>query len=175
MAVGFAGEQWDLLDKRRGMVLRLDGKRGQRDRSAVPQYRKGELMKKRIGIWIGIAVLLLIFIIPYIRVEILSINAEEKLASFDLSCFDNVYCEGTPRVYDCKIYSYQEQKKAKVLYVLEDCEYGVMVDMVWDDDKNCWEDAGGRVMWTVHGGSAQEFYWPLYYADKLYHWDFSFD
>ncbi len=113
------------------------------------------------------AVLLLVFAIPYAKVEILTINAKEKLAQFDLSCFDNVYCEGTPAVYDCKIYSYREGKSAKALYVLGDCEFGVMVKLEWNQTSACWELVDARNMWTIHGGSAQEFYWPLYYARQL--------
>ena len=139
-------------------------------RATQGEQRKKEVAKKkRKFLLIGVVVLFFVLVvIPYINVEILSINAEEKLASFDLSCYDNIYCEGTPLVYDCKIYSYQERKKAKVLFVLEDCEFGLMADLEWNNEKNCWEDAGGRLMWTVHGGSAQEFYWPLYYGDKLW-------
>ena len=73
-------------------------------------------MKKRTAFWKKLGVFFLIFvIIPYAKVEILSINAEEKLEDFDITCFDNIYCEGTPRVYDCKIYSYYEKKSTKVL------------------------------------------------------------
>lgn len=125
-------------------------------------------MKKKYGLWIAVGVLVLLFVLPYAKVEILTINAEEKLKSFDISCFDNVYCEGTPEVYDCKIYSYWKENRAKVLYVLGDCEFGVMVELKWNHDRDCWELARGQNMWTVHGGSAQEFYWPLYYGDKLY-------
>ena len=126
-------------------------------------------MKKSVLFWgCMAAILLFLLIIPYLKVEILTINAEEKLEAFDISCFDNIYCEGTPRVYDRKIYSYQEKKNAKVLYVLGDCEFGVMVNLVWNDHDNCWDLADTRNVWTVHGGSAQEWYWPIYYVDKLF-------
>ena len=125
------------------------------------------MKKMRCALWITVGVLL-VFVFPYAKVEILTVNAEEKLAQFDLSCFDNVYCEGTPTVYDCKIYSYRKEETAKVLYVLGDCEFGVLVDLEWNDSKECWELADGRNVWSTHGGNAQEFYWPLYYADKVY-------
>lgn len=125
------------------------------------------MKKKRYTLWIAVGLLLLVVVFPYAKVEILTINAEEKLKSFDISCFDNVYGEGTPEIYDCKIYSYSEKKQAKVLYVLGDCEFGVMVELEWNQQNDCWELVGGQNMWTVHGGSAQEFYWPLYYGDKL--------
>ena len=127
------------------------------------------MKKKRYVLWIIVAALLLVFVFPYAKVEILSANAEEKLESFDLSCLDNVYCVGTPKVYDCKIYSYRKQANAKVLYVLGECEYGVMIELEWDHTNGCWEVVDGRNVWTIYGGSAQEFYWPLYYADKLFH------
>lgn len=126
------------------------------------------MKKKQRALWIAVAVLLLVFVFPYARVELLSINAEKKLEDFDITCFDNVYCEGTPAVYDCKIYHYWKEHYAKVLYILGDCEFGVMIELKWDQTNACWEIAGGKTMWTVYGGSAQEFYWPLYYADKLY-------
>lgn len=126
-------------------------------------------MKKKWYIFFSIAVvLLLFFVIPYAKVEILTINAAEKMESFDISCWDNIYCEGTPRIYDQKIYSYRQQKDARVLYVLGDCEFGVMADLKWNHADSCWELVEYKTMWTVYGGSAQEFYWPLYYADKLY-------
>lgn len=125
------------------------------------------MKKKRYALWIAVGLFLLVFVLPYAKVEILTVNAEEKLRSFDISCFDNVYCEGTPEIYDCKIYSYSEKKQAKVLYVLGDCEFGVMVKLEWNQQNDCWELVDGRNMWTVHGGNAQEFYWPLYYGDKL--------
>ncbi len=125
-------------------------------------------MKKRQCLWIAVVVLLIVFVLPYTYVEILSINAEKKLEDFDLSCFNNVYCEGTPEVYDCKIYSYQKEKSVKVLYVFGDCEFGVMVDLEWDPTNACWELVDGRNMWTTHSGSAQEFYWPLYYPSKVF-------
>lgn len=125
-------------------------------------------MKKKYGLWIAVGVLMLLFVLPYAKVEILTVNAAEKLKAFDISCFDNVYCAGTPEVYDCKIYSYHKEKRAKVLYVLGDCEFGVMVELTWNHDADCWELEDGRNMWTVHGGNAQEFYWSLYYGDKLY-------
>ena len=126
-------------------------------------------MKRKCHVlWIVVGIFVLVFALPYAKVEFLSINAEEKLNSFDTSCFDNVYCQGTPKIYDCKIYAYKKENSAKVLYVLGDCEFGVMVDLKWKNDTQCWELADGRNMWSVHGGSAQEFYWPLYYADKLF-------
>lgn len=126
-------------------------------------------MKKKWYVFcIVVAFLLLIFVFPYTKVEILTINAEEKLESFDISCFDNIYGEGTPNVYDCKIFSYRKEKRAKALYVLGDCEFGVMVKLKWNHSNSCWEIEDKQTMWTVHGGSAQEFYWPLYYADKAY-------
>lgn len=128
------------------------------------------MKKKWYALWIIVVVLLLVFVAPYAKVEILTINAEEKLAQFDVSCFDNIYCEGTPAIYDCKIYSYQKEKNAKVLYVLGDCEFGVLVDLEWNESKECWELADGRNVWSTHGGNAQEFYWPLYYANKVFPW-----
>ena len=126
-------------------------------------------MKKTRYLLFGIIVVfLLLLVIPYAKVEILSVNAAEKLESFDVSCWDNIYCEGTPQVYDQKIYSYRQQKDARVLYVLGDCEFGVMADLEWNQSDRCWELMEFKTMWTVHGGSAQELYWPLYYADKLY-------
>lgn len=125
---------------------------------------------RRYALGIIIGILVLVFAIPYATVEILSINAEKKLESFDISCFDNVYCEGTPEVYDCKIYSYRKDEQAKVLYVFGDCEFGVMVKLEWNQTKHCWELVDGRNLWSVHGGSAQEFYWPLYYGDELFRW-----
>ena len=125
-------------------------------------------MRKHAVCLVLIVLFLLVFVIPYAKVEILSIDAEEKLESFDLSCFDNVYCEGTPAVYDCKIYSYSKEKCAKVLYVLGNCEFGVMVDLKWNHSKHCWEIENGQTVWTIYGGSAQEFYWPLYYGDKVF-------
>ncbi len=124
--------------------------------------------KKWIFLWFILGFVFLFIVFPYAKVELLSINAEEKLKSFDISYFDNVYCEGTPKVYDCKIYSYQREKAAKALYVLGDCEFGVMVELTWNQQRDCWEFADGKTMWTIYGGSAQEFYWPLYYGDKLY-------
>lgn len=126
------------------------------------------MKKNKRGLWLIIGALILIFVIPYARVEILSIDAPRKLASFDLSWFDNVYCEGTPEVYDCKIYAYSQERYAKVLYVLGDCEFGVMVELEWNHSDGCWEFVNGRDVWTIYGGSAQEFYWPLYYGGKLY-------
>ena len=67
-------------------------------------------MKKRYAIWFVIGVLLLLIVFPYAKVEFLTINADKKLESFDISYFDNVYCEGTPKIYDCKIYSYQKDR-----------------------------------------------------------------
>lgn len=125
------------------------------------------MKKKWYALCIIVGFVVFFFIFPYAKVEILSIDAEEKLESFDISSFDNVYCEGTPQVYDRKIYAYRNEEYAKVLYVLGECEFGVMVELMWNDDRDCWEKYDGRVMWTVHGGSAQEFYWPLYYADEL--------
>lgn len=113
-------------------------------------------------------VLLLIFVFPYVKVECLSNNADKKLERFDISCFDNIYCEGTPNVYDCKIYEYCEKKCARVLYVFGNCEFGVMVNLEWDHNNSCWKLVDSKNMWSVHGGSAQEFCWPLYYADKVY-------
>jgi len=126
------------------------------------------MYRKWLTVGIIVGLVLLIFVIPYAKVEILSINAEEKLKSFDISYFDNVYCEGTPKIYDCKIYEYNKEQYAKALYVLGDCEFGVMLELQWNRDRSCWEFLRGQNVWTVHGGSAQEFYWPLYYADKLY-------
>ena len=114
--------------------------------------------------------LVLILALPYVKVEILSIKAAEKLEAFDISCFDGVYCEGTPEVYDCKIYAYSKENHAKALYVFGDCEFGVMVDLEWNQSKRCWELVDGRNVWSAHGGSAQEFYWPLYYGGKLLPW-----
>lgn len=125
-------------------------------------------MKKKYGLWIAVGIFMLIFVLPYAKVEILTVNAEEKLKAFDISCFDNVYGAGTPEVYDCKIYSYWKENRAKALYILGDCEFGVMVELKWNHDENCWELESARNMWTIHGGNAQEFYWPLYYGDKLY-------
>ncbi len=126
------------------------------------------MKKKRYTLWLVISLILVIFVFPYAKVELLSINAEKKLERFDLSCFDNVYCEGTPKVYDCKIYSYLKEKRATALYVFGDCEFGVMVKLEWNNNNHCWELVDGRNMWSVYGGSAQEFYWPLYYADQVY-------
>lgn len=111
--------------------------------------------------------IVIFFIVPYAKVEILSTNSEEKLGSFDISCFDNVYGEGTPEIYDQKIYEYRKERYAKALFVLGECEFGVMVELSWNSDRDCWELEDYQTMWTVHGGSAQEFYWPLYYADEL--------
>ena len=126
------------------------------------------MKKKWYALWIVVGSIVIFFIFPYAKVEILTIDAEEKLESFDISCFNNVYCEGTPEVYDRKIYAYKKEKYAKVLYVLGECEFGVMVELKWNDERACWEFEDCRNMWTVHGGSAQELYWPLYYADKAY-------
>lgn len=126
------------------------------------------MKKKWYVLWIIVAFLVLFFVFPYAKVEILSRNAEEKLSAFDISCFDNVYCEGTPQVCDQKIYAYREEEYAKVLYVLGECEFGVMVELKWNADRDCWELADSINLWSTHGGSAQEFYWPLYYADKLF-------
>lgn len=126
------------------------------------------MKRKRHIVWIVIGILVIALVLPYVVVEIQSIDAEQKLASFDLSCFDNVYGEGTPEVYNRKIYSYYEGKCAKVLYVLGDCEFGVMVELEWNATDACWQLVDARNMWTVHGGSAQEFCWPLYYPDKVY-------
>lgn len=126
------------------------------------------MQKKWWAIWIVVSILLLVFAFPYARVELLTRNAEKKLESFELSCFDNIYCEGTPLVYDRKIYSYRKNDSARVLYVLGDCEFGVMVELRWNHNNDCWELLDYQNMWTVHGGSAQEFYWPLYYVNKLY-------
>lgn len=131
---------------------------------------KGSLVtmkKKWYAIGALVLVLLLCFVFPYAKVEILSLNASEKLEKFDLSCFENVYTEGTPKVFDCKIYCYDAERYAKVLYVLGDCEIAVMVELEWNDENACWDLSTEKVMWTIHGGSAQEFYWPLYYPDKL--------
>lgn len=125
-------------------------------------------MRKKYTFWIAVAVLLLICVFPYAKVEILSINADKKLEKFDISCFDNIYCEGTPNVYDCKIYAYHKKKCAKVLYVFGNCEFGVMAKLEWDHTNSCWKLVDSKNMWSVHGGSAQEFCWPLYYADKVY-------
>ena len=125
-------------------------------------------MNKRYVLLVVVAILLLVFVFPYARVEILTINASKKLETFDISCLDNVYCEGTPKVYDLKIYSYRKQKSAKVLYILGDCEFGVMVQLKWNHTNDRWEIVEGKNMWTTHGGNAQEFYWPLYYADKVF-------
>lgn len=125
-------------------------------------------MKTKVRVILILGVLLALLVFPYIKVEILTINAEEKLKSFDISYFDNMYCEGTPEIYDCKIYAYRKDKFARVLYVLGDCEFGVMVDLKWNHINACWEFSNGQNMWSVHGGNAQEFYWPLYYGDKLY-------
>jgi hypothetical protein len=130
--------------------------------------RFATFLKKYCVLLIAVVILLLLVVFPYARVEFLSVNAEEKLKDFDLSCFDNVYCEGTPQVYDLKLYSYREAKSAKALYVFGDCEFGVMVELAWNRANNCWDLVDGRNMWTTHGGSAQEFFWPLYYMDKVY-------
>ena len=126
------------------------------------------MKKKWNALWIIVACVVLFIIFSYAKVEILSIDAEEKLESFGISCFDNVYCEGTPQVYDRKIYAYRKEENAKVLYVFGECEFGVMVELKWNNDLDCWELENYQTMWTVHGGSAQELYWPLYYADKAY-------
>ena len=133
-----------------------------------PKEKEADILKiKRCAIWIvGIVLFLLVF--PYIKVEILTINAREKLESFNISYFDNVYCEGTPEIYDCKIYAYKKDQYAKVLYILGDCEFGVMVELKWNNQDECWEFSNGQNLWSIYGGSAQEFYWPLYYGDKLY-------
>ena len=125
------------------------------------------MKQKWYALWIIVGLIVLFFIFPYAKVEILSINAEKKLDSFDISYFDNVYCERTPEVYDRKIYAYRKEEYAKVLYVLGECEFGVMVELKWNNGRDCWELEDYQTMWTVHGGSAQEFYWPLYYADEL--------
>ena len=127
-------------------------------------------MKKRYVWLIVLAMLLLVIVLPYARVELLSTDAEQKLASFDLSCYENVYCEGIPKVYDCKIYSYRAESSAKVFYVLGECEFGMMVQLKWDEMNACWEHVSGQVMWSSHGGNAREFYWPLYYADMFFSW-----
>ena len=114
--------------------------------------------------WLIVCIILfVVFVIPYAKVEILSINAEEKLKDFDISCYDNIYCEGTPKVYDCKIFEYRKEEYAKVFYVFGDCEYGVMSELEWNHQNGCWDDVGGYVMWSVHGGNASEYSWPLYY------------
>ena len=124
--------------------------------------------KKWPAVCATIAAFILFFVVfPFVKVEILSINAEEKLESFDLSRFDNVYCEGTPEVYDCKIFEYRKLDHATVFYVLGDCEFGVMVKLKWNAQDICWEMEDWRNMWTVHGGSASEYYWPPYYIDKM--------
>ena len=126
---------------------------------------------KRWMIWSVVACLLfLCLVIPYIKVEILTVNADEKLKDFDLSCFDNVYFQGTPPVYDCKIYSYHKEESAQVFYVFGDCEIAVMVDLEWDKKQDCWSLVDGQTMWSTWGGSADEFCWPLYYPDKLFGW-----
>lgn len=126
--------------------------------------------KKKILLYILILVLVLI-VLPYAKVEILSINADKKLESFDLSCFDNIYCAGTPYVYDCKIYSYWPRKYAKVFYVFGNCEFGVMAKLKWNSSENCWEHSSSKTMWSAYGGSAHEFYWPLYYGKRLFSGD----
>jgi hypothetical protein len=128
------------------------------------------MKQRRYALYILSGILVLIFALPYAKVEILSINAEHKLEAFDVSCFDDVYCEGTPEVYDCKIYTYSKEHHAKALYVFGDCEFGVMVDLEWNPTKRSWELVDGRNMWSAHRGSAQEFYWPLYYGGKLLPW-----
>ncbi len=125
-------------------------------------------INKRKYLLIGLAVLILMFVLPYAKVEILTINAEKKLETLDMSYFENIYEEGIPEVYDCKIFKYSNKKSAKVFYVFGECEYGVMTELEWNDAENCWEIVDERCMWTVYGGSAQEFYWPLYYPDKLF-------
>ena len=126
------------------------------------------MMKKRTILLLIIVFSVLFVIFSYAKVEILSINAEEKLASFNISSFDNIYCEGTPTVYDRLIYNFKHEGYAKVLYVLCECEFGVMAELRWNSNRDCWELEDYQTMWTVHGGSAQEFYWPLYYVDKLF-------
>ena len=139
------------------------------EEKGVFQEKKRFLSKRKKWIlWIIVCILLLFVVFPYIKVELLSINADEKLKSFDLSGFGTVLFEDVPTVYDCKIFSYHKEQCAKVLYVLGDCEYGIMVKLEWNDDSNRWDLASSQVMWSVYGGSASEFYWPLYYGDKLF-------
>lgn len=125
-------------------------------------------MKKKFLLWVVIVLWLVVFVFPYATVEILSVNSENKLQAFDISCFDNVYCKGTPKIYDCKIYAYRKNQSAKVLYILGDCEFGVMVDLEWNHTNQSWNLVEGKNMWSIYGGSAQEFCWPLYYADKVF-------
>ena len=124
-------------------------------------------IKKAMRKWIPVAILVLLLallIVPYIQAEILSRNADEKLADFDPSELQEAYAE---RIYDVKIFSYKEKQSARVLYVLGDCEFVVLVDLEWDHEQNCWAIDFAQVQQSAYGGSASEFYWPFYYGHRF--------
>lgn len=100
---------------------------------------------------------MLCFIIPYAQVEILTLTKltpNETLKDFDMSCFDNVYTQGAPEVYDCKVFSYHKEEYAKVLYVFGDCEIAVMAELEWNTDNDCWDLTASTTMWSTNGGNA---------------------
>lgn len=114
-------------------------------------------------------ILLSVLIVPYIKTEILSKNAHQKLEGFDTTNLRGAYAE---KIYDIKIFSYHEKQSAEVLYVLGDCEYIVIVELEWDGENDCWIEVDGDLKWSAHGGSAGEgkFYWPFYYGHKILGW-----
>ncbi|MBQ8383169.1 MAG: hypothetical protein IJX47_08205 [Clostridia bacterium] len=124
-------------------------------------------IKKAVRRWSPVAILVILLallIVPYIQAEILSRNADQKLADFDPSELQAIYDE---LIYDIKILSYKERESAKVLYIFGDCEYATLVDLEWNDQQVCWEITHEQLQQTAHGGSADEFYWPFYYGHKF--------
>lgn len=120
--------------------------------------------KKKRAIFCSILILLLLFImviIPYARVEVLTLATKNELLHTDLSSLNNIYGSGIPELYDIKVYSYHHKSNAKAMFVVGDCEFGLMVDLTWDENAQ-WIIQDHEVMWTVHGGSAGEWFWPYY-------------
>lgn len=123
--------------------------------------------KKKLYIIIVIVSLFCLLIIPYVNVLVLTeIHGEEF--------FNIIYPLDNAGVYDCKVYSYKKNDKAKVLLVFGDNEFATMQYYIWNDELQLWEASQPnyvlgkyeKVLWNEKGG--QEFYWPFFYAKEFF-------
>ena len=106
-------------------------------------------------------ILAAIFLLPYLCVEGLTLCVASKFESEAFPAYSDT-------VHTIKVYSYIPGVYAKVYYVLGDREYGIMQEYEWDDATSLWVQTRGKCMWSRYGGSAQEWFWPLYDADRLF-------
>lgn len=107
---------------------------------------------KRVILFVGLLAVLLFVVIPYGKVEYLTMKHGDEFAGlYTLTGMID-------RVEYCKIMAYSE-REAKVYYVAEHKSAGILSTFSREETK--WKCEAWDVVWSATG-SADHFIWPYY-------------